>query len=451
MDVLVHAGLVIGRLELGRRSPGQVHLHVGRLGLDALRHGRHQLGIGVIGRADDGHVRAGGHRRIHRLVHGGEAVVAEHLEVSHLHEGSGEVGPGLVLGDGPHVAQEHLHVVAGPGDVVLGGLPEGLVLFGPAVGEDGGEGLALAVGEGSGHVSQRRALLEGVAGALDAGLQTFHGLARRLGGLGGLGSLQGLLGHVGVHVAAHGPILPGGQPLEAIGQCGRDLALDGAGAQGLQHAAGGLDLLDLLPDGLAQLAGEGLHIPGAARRVHGGEQVELLLHHDLDVPGDAAGEGIAVPNGCVEGQDLHAADAAHHAGEGLGGGPKHVHIGIIEGGGELAGLREDVDALGLFACAVGLHELGPDHADRPELGDLHEEVGTQAEVEADVLRRLIHGVAPGHHLVDVGKAGGQGRGGLLNGVGAAVMVDGALHIDDLQLGGVLEGALQRGGHLIHVA
>ncbi len=117
----------------------------------------------------------------------------------------------------------------------------------------------------------------------------------------------------------------------------------------------------------------------------------------------------------------------------------------------MRGLRKDIDALGLFARAVGLHELCPDHADRAELGDLHEEVGTQAEVEADVLGRLVHGVAPLHHGVDVGKAGGQGRGRLLDGVGAAVVIDGALHVDGLQLRRMVGGVLEGGGHLIHVA
>ncbi len=450
MDVLVHTGLVIGRLELRRGRPGQEHLHVGRLGLDTAGHGGHQLGIGVIGGADDGHVRTGSDRRVHRRLRGGEAVVADHVEMGHLHEGSGEVRPCLVLGDGAHVAEEHLHVVAGPGDVVLGGLAEGLILLGPAVGLDGGEFFALAVGEGSGDIGEGRALLEGVAGAHGA-VDALEGLARGLRGLGGLDPFQWLLGHIGVHVAAHGPILPGGQPLEPVGQGGGDLRLDGAGAEGFQHAAGSLDLLDLLPDGFAQLAGQGLHVPGAARRVHGREQIELLLHHHLDVPGDAAGETVAVANGRVEGQHLHAADAAHHAGEGLGGGAKDVHVGIIEGGGKLGGLGEHVDGLGLLAGAVGLHELSPHHADGPELGDLHEEVGAKAEVEADVLGYLIHREALFHQGVDIAEGGRESRGGLLDGVGAAVVVDGALDVDDLQFGGHLQGALQGLGHLLHVA
>ena len=68
-----------------------------------------------------------------------------------------------------------------------------------------------------------------------------------------------------------------------------------------------------------------------------------------------------------------------------------------------------------------------------------------------MLGGLVHGEAPLHHGVHVGEAGGQGRGGLLDGVGAAVVVDGALHVDGLELGGVVDGVLEGGGHLVHVA
>ena len=68
------------------------------------------------------------------------------------------------------------------------------------------------------------------------------------------------------------------------------------------------------------------------------------------------------------------------------------------------------------------HRLGPEHAGRPVLGDLLEQVVVGVEEEAQPRGEVVDSHAAGQALVDVVEAVGQGEGQLLHG-GRAGLAD----------------------------
>ncbi len=272
-----------------------------------------------------------------------------------------------------------------------------------------------------------------------------HGTQGSPIGLGKLG--QGLRG-VGVHVGAHGAVGALGKPLETLLQHGLDVVLDGALANSLQEAALRLHLLQRLPDLPGQLVRQPLHVPGTARGVRRLEQVELLAEHHLSVARDTTGELRPRPQRLVETADGQAVDAAHNAGEGLRRVAQHVHVGIVHGLGEERGAAEDLRPLRLPVAAEARGDLGPDAARGPDLGDLHEEIGAQGELESKPAGELRDVDAPLLKRPQGLDGRGHGVGDLLNRAGPPVVEDGAPDQDRSQRGFPLTGPDDRLRHLV---
>ena len=89
-----------------------------------------------------------------------------------------------------------------------------------------------------------------------------------------------------------------------------DAHLGDAGLDRLRHAAGGLDLLDVLPGPLGEVGGEPLDVGGAGPRVDDPGRARLLLQHQLGVAGDAGREVGGQGDGLVEGVGVQALGVA---------------------------------------------------------------------------------------------------------------------------------------------
>ena len=165
-----------------------------------------------------------------------------------------------------------------------------------------------------------------------------------------------------------------------------------------------------------------------------------MLEQQLDVAGDALREfGRRLERG-VERRHLQRADAADHGRHGLGRAAQHVHIGVVN---RLVPLRRrGVDHHFPGAVLLGvvcLDDVGPEHAGRAELGDLHEVVGGHREREAQFAGGLVHRQPGVRQAGDVVVAGREGECQLLDdgrsGVGEDVGRNG--HDADVLVGGRL--------------
>ena len=75
--------------------------------------------------------------------------------------------------------------------------------------------------------------------------------------------------------------------------------------------------------------------------------------------------------------------------------------------------------LGLAAAAKGLGNLRPDRPHRPQLGNLHKEIGTHREAEHYLPGSLVRRQSPLQHGTHIVRRYGQGVGNFLHIVGAA--------------------------------
>ncbi len=128
--------------------------------------------------------------------------------------------------------------------------------------------------------------------------------------------------------------------------------------------------------------------------------------------------------GVVKAADLHRVDTADRAGEGLGGRPENVDVGVVYGRGKVRGARDDVYLSILVGVgAEGLGDLRPNGTRGPDAGDFHKEVGAQGEAEFYVRHGDLRLNAAVAHRPDVGDRRAHRVGGLLCGARAAVVVD----------------------------
>ncbi len=116
---------------------------------------------------------------------------------------------------------------------------------------------------------------------------------------------------------------------------------------------------------------------------------------------------------------MQAVDARQHGAERLGGGPQHVHMGVVHGLRAAAGAG--VDARGARHQAGGFLHAGPQQAQRADAGELGEEAAADTDLEPQG--------GHGHARIDAftlevaqrGDRRGQHQGQRLHGVGAAVV------------------------------
>ena len=148
----------------------------------------------------------------------------------------------------------------------------------------------------------------------------------------------------------------------------------------------------------------------------------LLLEQELLVAGDALGKLIGSLVGLVEGaygDTVHTGDGSTH---GLGLCAQHVHVCIEESHveGRCLGMSSHL------ACAVALglillHDGSPQHTCSTELGNLHEVVARDTEVELHGLGSLLYGHASLHEGMQVFVSPGEGIAQLLADVRAGIV------------------------------
>ena len=170
--------------------------------------------------------------------------------------------------------------------------------------------------------------------------------------------------------------LPAGvDPRLGAGRGLLDAQLRDARVDGLGHAAGRLDLLDVLPGPAGQVVGQPLDVGAAAPRVDDPGGAGLLLEQQLGVAGDAGGEVGRQRERLVEGVGVQRLGVALGGGHRLDAGADDVVEHVLRGqrpAGGLEWVRSDSD-LGFFGSNC-LTSLRPQQPGRPQLGDLHEEV-----------------------------------------------------------------------------
>ena len=198
----------------------------------------------------------------------------------------------------------------------------------------------------------------------------------------------------------------------------RDALLDGLG-----HTAGLLDLLDVGPGLASQLEGELLDVGGTAPGIDDAAGARLLLDEQLGVSSDTSGEVCRQGDGLVEGVGVQGLGVSLGGSHGLHTGTDDVVVHVLSGQRPARGLRVGTQAHGLRVLRSELvDELGPQHASRAHLGDLHEEVGANGPEEGQTRCELVdlqaHRLASADVVDSVGQGVGHldvgGRAGLLH-------------------------------------
>ena len=357
--------------------------------------------IFLVGRADDQnlglHLAGGGDT----FVQGLEAWVVDDLEAGAGEEVGGEVGTGLAHGEvavGEHPSHGTLVVLG----IDVSGEAQLLELLGGAEGDDG---LDLGVG------------IAAVVGLEDPSLR------RELHRLGEVRELVG----------AQDGLAAGGHVAELLGSALLDEALDHALTDGFEIAAFVLDLVEQVPSGHGQTLGEVLDVVGTCGGVGHLVEVGLFLEDELLVAGDTVGEVGGDLKRRVErhhGEGIHTAEDGRH---GTCGGAQHVDIRIVEAHAEFGVGRMDVHLGVLFLASVGLHDVGPQQTIGTQLGQFHEVVLSDGEVEAHLGCNFVDGQTFLGEFVEVLGTHGEAEGHLLDDGGTGVGKHMAVDADGLEV------------------
>ena len=217
-----------------------------------------------------------------------------------------------------------------------------------------------------------------------------------------------------VAVDPHHRLAPGIDARLGAGAGLFDAALGQAVFDGLGHAAQGLDLGDVRPGAGGEVGGEPLDIIGPTPGIDHPGLAAFQLQEQLGVARDAGGEIRRQGQRLVQGIGVQALGLAASGCHGLDAGPGDVVVDILGRQAPAAGLGvgPQGQGSGVLGRELGLHELGPQQATSPLLGDLHEGVHARIPEEGEAGGKLVDAHACGHAGADIFDAVGQGIGQL---------------------------------------
>jgi len=115
-------------------------------------------------------------------------------------------------------------------------------------------------------------------------------------------------------------------------------------------------------------------------------------------------------------------------------GPQHVVVRVEKALVPLRSADVQREFLRSFASAQDGNRPRPEHPQRPELGNLHEEVRAHRHGKTHLRRGDIHFKPATMHFAQVINAGGKGKGEFLHGVAARLVPGAAVDADGLQPG-----------------
>ena len=242
-------------------------------------------------------------------------------------------------------------------------------------------------------------------------------------------TLQGFFGHIGVHVNANSTILAQLQSLEAFVQGFGDLLLGIASLQSLNHTAHALDFLELSPNLLHDLLGQGFHCPRATGRVNGAQHAKFLLQHNVQVTGNTTGEYIALTNQLIKGRILIGINATYNAGEGLGAVTQHIYIGIDHSFGEAGATTMYHNGAVSLLSAKGFHNGCPYLTQSTQLSNFHKEVCTLVKSKIQGSSDILEGNTTFLHLTNILYSASKGVSDLLYRISATIGEAIAAHIN----------------------
>ena len=169
-----------------------------------------------------------------------------------------------------------------------------------------------------------------------------------------------------------------------------DLILNKALFHGFVETALLLYFEEEFPSLLGNRHGEGLYIVRAGSRVGNAVDMRLLLEQQLLVAGDTLRKFIGLLVGFIEGSGRNRIYTSQSSRHGLGLRAEQIDISIEYGLVEFRSLSMSLHLAGTVASGIVLfYNLSPQHAGGTELGQLHEVVGRDAEVEFDSIGNLI--------------------------------------------------------------
>ena len=199
--------------------------------------------------------------------------------------------------------------------------------------------------------------------------------------------------------------------------------------QSLNHTAHALDFLELSPNLLHDLLGQGFHCPRATSRVNGAQHAKFLLQHNVQVAGNTTGEDITLTNQLVKGRILIGVNAAHNTGEGLGAVTQHIYIGIDHSFGKAGAATMDHNgAVSLFSTK-GFHNGCPHLTQSTQLSDFHKEVCTLVKGKIQGSSNILEGNTAFLHFTNIFYGASKGVSNLLHRISTAISKAIAAHIN----------------------
>ena len=166
--------------------------------------------------------------------------------------------------------------------------------------------------------------------------------------------------------------------------------------------------MDQFPCLVHDLVGQRLHVVGAGPRVDAARDVGLLLNVDLGVAGDAGREVGRQGDRLVERVRVQALRVAERGAHRLDGRTGHVVERVLLGERPARRLRMRAqgERLGIFRVEL-LHDLGPEQAGGPHLGDFHEVVHADSPEERQPGRERVDAHACVHSRTQILQSVGQ--------------------------------------------
>ena len=199
--------------------------------------------------------------------------------------------------------------------------------------------------------------------------------------------------------------------------------------QSLHHTAHALDFLELSPNLLDDLLGQGFYCPRAASRVNGAQHAKFLLQHNMQVTGNTTGEDIALTNQLVKGRILIGVNAAYNTGEGLGAVTQHIYIGIDNSFSKAGAATMDHNGAVSLLSAKGFHNGCPYLTQSTQLSDFHKEVCALVKGEIQGCSNILKGNTAFLHFTNILYSASEGVSDLLHRIGAAIGKAIAAHIN----------------------
>ena len=256
------------------------------------------------------------------------------------------------------------------------------------------------------------------------------------------------LAQVGVQVGADDAVTTGLGGIHALSGGLLNERLRVTFGQSSSEAALALDFLEQRPGLGGQFNRERFHIVGTAGRIDDASQLTLLVEDDLDVTRQTAREVITRTNHFVKSADLQPGATADDASERLGGRAQEIGVLIEHGLVPPRGAAVADETLSLGRATGSLDGARPEQASRAQLGNFHEQVGTQRVREQETRRRLVDREPAFIHRTQILNASSETEGEFLHGICPHLGPKRSIHAEGAKRQTVLANGALELGHFV---